>query len=205
MSDLARWFPVARNLNLPSAFTLLNAGLGAAGVALAAQRCPRAAVTCVALAIPCDIVDGWLARRRQQSSAFGAQLDSLADVISFVLLPAAIALSLAASPPMALAAAAWVVAGVLRLARFAVVGTVGSGAEERFEGVPTAFAAAAFVPIFAVARWLPSSWAVGVVAAYLAVVAPAMISALPFPKRGPIRAAMWILVPLAVVVAWSAP
>ncbi|MFO0628860.1 MAG: CDP-alcohol phosphatidyltransferase family protein [Polyangiales bacterium] len=205
MSDLARWFPVARNLNLPCVFTLLNAGFGAVGVALAAQRCPRAALTCVALAIPCDIVDGWLARRRQQSSAFGAQLDSLADVISFVLLPAMIALSVDPSPRTALPAAAWVLAGVLRLARFAVVGTAGSGSDERFEGVPTAFAAAAFVTIFAVARWLPSTWGVGLVAAYLAALAPAMVSVLPFPKRGPIRAAMWILVPLAVVLAWRAP
>lgn len=205
MSALARWFPVAGSLNLPCAFTLLNAALGAVGIALAAQRCPRAAVTCVALAIPCDIVDGWLARRRQQSSAFGAQLDSLADVVSFVLLPGVVALSLDASPPMALAAAAWVVAGVLRLARFAVVGTVGSGAAERFEGVPTVFAAAAFTPAAAAALWLSSPRRGVVLVVYLCLAAPAMVSALPFPKRGPLYRAMWAVVPLAVLLAWRAP
>ena len=40
MSGLVRWFPVARNLNLPCAFTPLNAALGALGLALAAPRCP---------------------------------------------------------------------------------------------------------------------------------------------------------------------
>ena len=205
MSVLVRWFPVARNLNLPCAFTPLNAALGALGLALAAQRCPRAALTCGALAIPCDIVDGWLARRRGESSPFGAQLDSLADATSFVLLPAALALSLDASPWTALAAAAWVLAGLLRLARFAVVGTVGSGAAERFEGVPTAFAAAAFAPVAAAALWLSAPHRGVVLAAYLALAAPAMVSALPFPKRGPLHRAMWVVVPLAVLLAWCAP
>lgn len=205
MSGLVRWFPVARNLNLPCAFTLLNAGLGALGLCLAAQRCPRAALTCGALAIPCDIVDGWLARRRRQSSPFGAQLDSLADATSFVLLPAALALSLDASPWTALAAGAWVLAGLLRLARFAVVGTVGSGAGERFEGVPTAFAAATLAPVVAVALWLPAPLRGVALAAYLALAAAAMVSALPFPKRGPLHRAMWGVVPLALLLAWCAP
>lgn len=205
MSAVARWFPVARDLNLPCAFTLLNAALGAAGIALAAQRCPRAALTCGALAIPCDIVDGWLARKRHASSAFGAQLDSLADATSFVLLPAALARSLDASPWTTLAAALWVLAGLLRLARFSVVGTTGRGAAECFEGVPTAFAAAVFAPVVAAALWLPAPWRGAVVAAYLTLAAPAMVSSLPFPKRGAHYRAMWGVVPLALVLAWRAP
>lgn len=205
MSALVRWFPVARNLNLPCAFTLLNAALGAVGLALAAHRSPRAALTCGVLAIPCDIVDGWLARRRHESSAFGAQLDSLADATSFVLLPAALALVLAPSLGTAVAAAAWVLAGLLRLARFAVVGTVGSGAGERFEGVPTAFAAAVFAPVAAAALWGAPRGRGVLLAAYLSLGAVAMVSALPFPKRGPLHRAMWFVVPLALLLAWCAP
>ncbi len=43
------------------------------------------------LALIFDVLDGRIARARQQNSALGRELDSLADVISFGIAPAALA------------------------------------------------------------------------------------------------------------------
>ena len=57
-------------------------------------RTPRYLLTAAALiplALVLDVLDGRVARSRQKHSAMGRELDSLADVISFGVAPAAIA------------------------------------------------------------------------------------------------------------------
>jgi CDP-diacylglycerol--serine O-phosphatidyltransferase len=53
-------------------------------------RTPRYAVLCLIIAGICDLFDGVVARKCQRNTeeqAFGVQIDSLADMVSFVLLP----------------------------------------------------------------------------------------------------------------------
>ena len=78
----------------------------------------------------CDALDGRVARLTRSTSAFGAQIDSLADVVTFGVVPAMIAKSLLTqtfpmmSPKLLLALAlVYVVGAALRLARYNVEST----------------------------------------------------------------------------------
>lgn len=81
-----------------------------------------------------DTIDGRLARLTRTQSAFGVQLDSLADVIAFGVAPAMLAHAWALSP-LGLAAVGacflYVAAGTIRLARFNVLTTGPSGAPRK--------------------------------------------------------------------------
>lgn len=68
------------------------------GICMAAQGSPLAAVICLMVSGVCDMFDGQIARtkkdRTDSEKKFGIQIDSLADVISFGVLPAAVGYSL---------------------------------------------------------------------------------------------------------------
>lgn len=73
--------------------TYLSVAASFTGVTFALKGQPDAAVVCLILAGICDMFDGTVARtakRNEMQKAFGIQIDSLADVMSFGLLPAAI-------------------------------------------------------------------------------------------------------------------
>src|SRR5258706_824680 len=91
-------FSMIREFQLADFFTLANAACGAAAVflALAYVANPSIAHFFVAsamapAALVFDVLDGRIARARHQHSALGRELDSLADVISFGVAPAALA------------------------------------------------------------------------------------------------------------------
>ncbi len=116
----------------------------------------------VALAALFDGIDGRLARLARKTSEFGAQLDSLADVVSFGLAPAMLALAVA-RPLTPIAALGeperlwwrvqWVLlagyscCAALRLARFNVENTADESAHQRFRGLPSPGAAAALIGV----------------------------------------------------------
>jgi CDP-diacylglycerol--serine O-phosphatidyltransferase len=106
-----------------------------------------------------DGIDGRLARLARRTSEFGAQLDSMADIVSFGLAPAVIVLCIA-HPDNVLALSAghrlywraeWVMAAIyvscaaMRLARFNVENVEDESAHMGFRGLPTPGAAAALV------------------------------------------------------------
>ena len=91
-------FSMIRGFHLADAFTLGNAacGVGAIFLAMAYMRSQSLAHFLWAAALApaafvFDVFDGRIARWRQTHSALGRELDSLADVISFGVLPAALA------------------------------------------------------------------------------------------------------------------
>lgn len=97
-----------------------------------------------------DGVDGALARRRGGDHVFGAQLDSLTDLLCFCVVPAAVlARSVGAgSPSLAtVVAVVFVLAGAWRLARFPLVKE-----QACFVGLPTP---AAGVSAMLLALWAP--------------------------------------------------
>ena len=99
------------------------------------------AAGCLLICMVFDALDGWLARRWEVASEFGVQMDSLADMTSFVVAGAALAftwVSAASSPLGLVAVAVYVFCGAMRLARF----NVGAGGEV-FEGLPTTAAGGA--------------------------------------------------------------
>ncbi len=107
----------------PAAVTLASLVSGFGGLVLAAGGHIDGAVAAVFLAALFDAMDGRLARALGGGSRFGAELDSLADVVCFGALPALILYQwlLRDSGVIGFAGAASLAAGAaLRLARFNV-------------------------------------------------------------------------------------
>lgn len=137
---------------LPSLFTVGNLFLGFWAVVLTFHGRYADAAPLILWAIVLDMLDGRIARLTGTTSEFGAELDSLADVISFGVAPALLAYSwgLFSLGRMGwLAAFLFLVCGTLRLARFNVQRSVVDG--RFFVGLPIPAAAgqiAAWVHLF---------------------------------------------------------
>ncbi len=73
--------------HIPNAFTLLNLFSGSIGVFACANGDYKIVPVCIIFSLVADFLDGLAARILKVKSEIGAQLDSLADMISFGLLP----------------------------------------------------------------------------------------------------------------------
>ena len=192
---------------LPSLFTVANIGLGwyaiqqttAALQAHAPATLLDTAAKAIGWAILLDGFDGRIARMANASSAFGRELDSLADVISFGVAPALLAyvwgVRFVSLPLMSrgfhyldhaaqVVAFLFVIAGAARLARFNIApddaepSNPGKPGKKYFVGMPIPAAAgviAAFVHFFASPSFLFGAvnlswgWAVAWLALVLAL------------------------------------
>jgi CDP-diacylglycerol--serine O-phosphatidyltransferase len=111
------------------------------------------------LALVLDVLDGYVARRdRAHQSVLGADLDSLADVISFGVAPAVLGFTLGLRGGWdMLVLTYFVVCGVSRLARFNVTAEALADAEtgkvKYFEGTPIP-TSIVIVAVLALAFWL---------------------------------------------------
>ncbi|MEA3462695.1 MAG: CDP-alcohol phosphatidyltransferase family protein, partial [Bacteroidota bacterium] len=74
--------------HIPNLITLLNLACGTAAIVLALEGQWRVAVYLVLAASVFDFLDGFAARMLKACSNTGKQLDSLADMVSFGVLPA---------------------------------------------------------------------------------------------------------------------
>jgi CDP-diacylglycerol--serine O-phosphatidyltransferase len=99
-----------------------------------------AAFLLLPLALALDVADGLVARGTHRSSAFGADLDSLADVISFGVAPAVLGFTLGLRGFWdAIVLCVFVCCGIARLARYNVTAATladDSGKGRSFEGTP---------------------------------------------------------------------
>jgi len=133
-----------------------------------------------------DVLDGRIARWRQRSSAMGRELDSLADVISFGVAPAALAYACGLQGGWDWAVLSYFVGcGVSRLARYNVTAeTLADGGDKvkYFEGTPIPTS----VAIVGLLAWLAWSDRIG--------------GALPL---GMLQLGPWQLHPLVLVFALS--
>ena len=75
---------------IPNVLTLANAALGCCALFFIAILDFNSATFCVLLAAAFDFFDGFIARIMGWTSRFGAELDSLADMISFGVVPGAL-------------------------------------------------------------------------------------------------------------------
>jgi CDP-diacylglycerol---serine O-phosphatidyltransferase len=111
-------------LILPNLVTVLAICAGLSGIRHAFEHRFQTAVVMVLIAAFLDGIDGRVARLFKASSRFGAQMDSLADIVNFGVAPAlvlyAFLLDRAGSPGW-IAALLFVIACGLRLARFNVL------------------------------------------------------------------------------------
>jgi len=140
-------FSMIRGFHLADFFTLGNAACGVGVVFLAMAYVAsqqRAHFLWAAALAPAafifDVFDGRIARWRQTQSALGRELDSLADVISFGVAPAALGFAGGLDGGWdCLILTYFVCCGVSRLARYNVTAeslSAGSNKVKYFEGTP---------------------------------------------------------------------
>ncbi|QCI98227.1 CDP-diacylglycerol--serine O-phosphatidyltransferase [Agrobacterium larrymoorei] len=111
-------------LVIPNLVTVLAICAGLSGVRLAFEGRFELAVGMVLLAAFLDGIDGRLARMMKATSKFGAQMDSLADIVNFGVAPALVLYAYVLDQARSLgwiAALIYVIAAGLRLARFNVM------------------------------------------------------------------------------------
>jgi CDP-diacylglycerol--serine O-phosphatidyltransferase len=158
-----RHFSMLRDFRVADFLTLGNAACGTAGVLLAMAYVGSgsmlhfyAAVAMAPLAFVFDVLDGRVARARNEHSALGRELDSLADVVSFGVAPAALAFAAGLRGGWDAAILLYFVCcGVSRLARYNVTAeslSAGAAKVPYFEGtpIPTSIVLTA---LLAIAAW----------------------------------------------------
>jgi len=142
-----RHFSMIRGFQLADFFTLGNAACGMASVFLAMRYVDTGELSdflwsaaMAPLAFVFDVIDGRVARWRQQHSALGRELDSLADIVSFGVGPAALGFAAGLRGGWDAAVLIYFVCcGVSRLARYNVTAeSLSAGADKvaYFEGTP---------------------------------------------------------------------
>ena len=200
-----RRFSMIRSFVLADFLTLGNGFCGSGSVLAAMQYLVTSddrwfvlALALLPVALVFDFADGRVARWRRRSSLLGADLDSLADVISFGLAPAALGFAAGLRGGLDVAILLYFVAcGISRLARFnATTADLAdeSGKVSHFEGTPIPssvlivlfLAVLHFLDRLGPNLWL-GSWSIGgaelhPVALIYALSGSAMISTIRVPK-----------------------
>jgi len=121
--------------------TYLSVASSVAGITFAMGGNPLYAVLCLMLAGLFDMYDGKVARTKKErdkiSASFGVQIDSLADIIGFGILPVVIGYSIGMTTwYYAIVAVIFVLAALIRLAYFNVLEET-KGRQKTFIGLPT--------------------------------------------------------------------
>jgi CDP-diacylglycerol--serine O-phosphatidyltransferase len=174
---------------LPNLVTVLAICAGLSGIRFAFENRFEIAVVMVLLAAFLDGIDGRLARMLKATSKFGAQMDSLADIVNFGVAPAlvlyAFLLDRAGSPGW-IAALLFTIACGMRLARFNVLADDNdqpAWQTEYFVGVPApAGAVLVMLPLYLYFLRLglePSRPAAFIATGFTVLVAFLLVSRLP--------------------------
>ena len=190
---MPRHFSMLREFQLADWFTLGNAFCGTGAVFAAMRflhegdvRDLMVGMALIPLAFIFDALDGRIARWRKSSSTLGRELDSLADVISFGVAPAALAYACGLRGGWDWVVLSYFVCcGVSRLARYNVTAEQLSGDDDKvkyFEGTP-----------------IPTSLVLVILLA-VAAGSGAIGDALGF---GAVQIGPWLLHPLVLVFALS--
>jgi CDP-diacylglycerol--serine O-phosphatidyltransferase len=142
-----RRFSMLRSYALPDVFTIGNAACGTTVIFLCLSFLSggdRAtmwiAFGLLPAALLCDGFDGLVARKRGHASMIGADMDSLADIVSFGLAPAVLGYTLGVNGVWdVVVLVVFVVCGLSRLARYNVTADLladDSGKVRHYEGTP---------------------------------------------------------------------
>ena len=145
--DRPKHFSMIREFQLADFFTLGNAGCGVAAMLFAMLYVDSRSVihfyssaAMMVAAFIFDVLDGRIARWRHQHSALGRELDSLADILSFGIAPAALGFAAGLRGGWDwIALVYFVCCGVSRLARFNITAeslSEGTDKVAYFEGTP---------------------------------------------------------------------
>ena len=162
---------------IPNFFSILNVFFGCLGIFFALNYQFRYSALFLVLCVVFDAIDGSIARKLNASTVLGARLDTLADFVSFGILPATIIfvylkdVSLVGSIALAIV---YAISTTYRLIRFS-----STGHSDYFDGVPSPFAAS--IVMFSKISVLFQSLSVFTVIVLL--MSLLMVSKLPYPHR----------------------
>ncbi len=147
-------FDKNNRFNIANIVTYLNVSLGVMAIFFIVKQDFFTAIILAWIAGACDIIDGKLARKYNLSTEFGIQLDSFADFLSFVVMPAFLlfyalrvhsALGEMEEFVVGLVFVWYIISGLRRLIEFNLKADVGE-VTKHFEGVPT--------PLGAILLWI---------------------------------------------------
>ncbi len=147
-------FDKDNRFNIANIVTYLNITMGVMAIYFIVKGDFFTAIILAWIGGACDIADGKLARKYNLSTQFGIQLDSFADFLSFVVMPAFLlfyAVKHYGSTTgveelvLGLAFIWYIISGLRRLVEFNLKVDVGE-VEKYFEGVPT--------PLGAILLWI---------------------------------------------------
>lgn len=161
----------------PSMLTLGNLICGVHAIRYAAEGRFWSAAWMVLVAMVFDALDGKVARLTGASSRFGAELDSLADMVSFGAAPAYLVYAMAAAAELPHPRLVWMsslvfaLCGALRLARFNVEAKVDEDSHRFFRGLPSPAAAGQVVSLLVLHLHLQDQHGVGLVLRFVPPVA----------------------------------
>lgn len=133
---------ISLRMMVPNIITALAICAGLTGIRLAFEQRFELAVAMLLLAALLDAVDGRAARLLKSSSKFGAQMDSLADIVNFGVAPALVLYAYLLDQVRSfgwIAAMIYAIAAGLRLARFNVMedrNVKASWQADYFVGIP---------------------------------------------------------------------
>jgi CDP-diacylglycerol---serine O-phosphatidyltransferase len=147
MSNAKKHLSMLRSYTAADLFTLANGSSGTISIFLCLNYIAEGrsqflwiAFLLLFAALGCDIMDGYWSRKSGRHSILGADLDSLADVVSFGVAPAVLGFTLGLRGGWDMVILAYfVVCGISRLARFNVTAEAlsdESGKVKYFEGSP---------------------------------------------------------------------
>ncbi len=205
-----RQAPRLRGLSLtkliPSMVTVAATCAGLTGVRFALEGNFEFAVGAIVLASILDALDGRMARLLNASSEFGAQLDSLSDVVAFGVAPALILYFWILTDLSGVGWAAALILAVscgLRLARFnSRIDSLPPYAYNYFQGIPAPAAALlALFPLVLSFLFGAGSIPASVVAIWCVVIAILMVSEVPTFSFKKFKLPSWSIVPFMGVVA----
>ncbi|OJT97014.1 MAG: CDP-diacylglycerol--serine O-phosphatidyltransferase [Rhizobium sp. 63-7] len=197
-------------LMIPNLITILAICAGLTGVRLAFESRYELAVAMVLVAAFLDGIDGRIARLMKATSKFGAQMDSLADIVNFGVAPALVLYVFLLDQARSIgwiAALIYAIAAGLRLARFNVMEereTKASWQSEYFVGVPApAGAMIVLLPVYIGFLGVEISQTFAYIAsAYTAIIGLLLVSRLPVwsGKSGGSRVRRDLVLPLMLAV-----
>jgi CDP-diacylglycerol---serine O-phosphatidyltransferase len=207
---------------LPNALTTLALCAGMNAIRFAMQSRWEAAVIAIAIAAILDTLDGGMARLLNAQSKFGAELDSLADIVSFGVTPAILLYvwTLHGAGNIGwMATLAFSICAALRLARFnTALSTLGPRQPKApyFVGVPTPAGAALSLlpllidleverPILANHPYLVSLWVLGVALLMVSRIPTLALTSIRIGQRFrlPLLAALGIAIGATIDPPWA--
>jgi CDP-diacylglycerol--serine O-phosphatidyltransferase len=159
---------------IPNAITMGNLVCGCMAI-LCAQNDPMLSIGWVLLAAVLDFFDGLVARALNVSSALGGQLDSLADVVSFGVVPAIWSFHLLGNHPLRYACFIIAVGAAYRLGRF----NLDTSKVEHFKGLAVPANAMIWVAILGYSWEETYQFPTSVLLLFVALTTLLMVSTLP--------------------------